>query len=174
MRTIWRSARVLSMLAAGLLLTLGVVFAQGSASAQDMAMGDHPAHIHSGTCTELGDVVYPLSNVGGAMMMNGTPMAMGTMMGAADAIPVEASVTTVEASLADLAAGGYAINVHESAENIGNYIACGNIGGTMMGASDLAIGLGTLNSSGYSGVATLHDNGDGTTTVNVFLTHAAA
>ncbi len=42
----------------------------------------------------------------------------------------------------------------------------------MMGASDLAIGLATLNDSGYSGVATLHDNGDGTTTVTVYLTHA--
>ncbi len=101
-------------------------------------------------------------------MMNGTPMAMGDMMGATDAIPVEWSVTTVAASLADIVAGGHAINVHESAENIGNYIACGDIGGTMMGDSDLAIGLGTLNDSGYSGIARLHDNGDGTTTVTVY------
>jgi hypothetical protein len=42
----------------------------------------------------------------------------------------------------------------------------------MMG-SDLALGLGELNGSGYSGVAWLHDNGDGTTTVTVFLTHNA-
>jgi hypothetical protein len=93
------------------------------------------------------------------------------MMGASDAIPVEISTTTVQAPLADLTGEAYAINVHESMANIGNYIACGNIGGMMMG-SDLAIGLGTLNDSGYSGVAWLHDNGDGTTTVTVFLTHA--
>ena len=43
---------------------------------------------------------------------------------------------------------------------------------TVTAAADLVIGLGTLNDSGYSGVATLHDNGDGTTTVNVYLMHA--
>lgn len=171
MRSIERSARAISVLAAGLLLTLGIVFAPGAVSAQDTAAA-HPAHIHSGTCTELGDVVYPLNDVGSAMMMNGTPMAMSDMMGATDAIPVEASSTVIQAPLSDLVGEAYAINVHESMENIGNYIACGNIGGHMMGSSDLAIGLGTLNDSGYSGIATLHDNGDGTTTVNVYLMHS--
>lgn len=165
-----RSFRAFVVLSAALLLSLGVVFAPKGVAAQDMAMAAHPAHIHAGTCAELGDVVFPLTDVSGAMMMDGTPMAMGEMMGAADAIPVEWSATTVAAPLADIVSGGHAINIHESAENIGNYIACGNIGGTMMGASDLAIGLATLNDSGYSGVATLHDNGDGTTTVTVYLT----
>ncbi|TXG87283.1 MAG: hypothetical protein E6R14_01665 [Thermomicrobiales bacterium] len=172
MLTVSRSIRAWSVLTAALLLSLGIVFLPGNAAAQDMAMASHPAHIHSGTCAELGDVVFPLSDVSSSMMMDGTPMAMGDMMGATDAIPVEASVTTVAAALADIVSGGHAINIHESAENIGNYIACGNIGGAMMGTSDLAIGLGTLNDSGYSGVATLHDNGDGTTTVTVYLTHA--
>jgi hypothetical protein len=54
-------------------------------------------------------------------------------------------------------------------QNIANYLVCGDIGGTMMGSSDLAIGLGTLNNSGYSGVAWLHDNGNGSTTVTIFL-----
>ncbi len=171
MQVIRRSTRALSILTAALLLTLGVVLAPTGASAQDAAMSAHPAHVHAGTCAELGDVVFPLSDVGSSLMMDGTPMAMGDMMGATDAIAVEWSVTSVAAPLADIVAGGHAINVHESAENIGNYIACGNIGGTMMGDSDLAIGLGTLNDSGYSGIARLHDNGDGTTTVTVYLTH---
>ena len=171
MQVIRRSTRALSVLTAGLLLTLGVVLAPTGTSAQNAMMVAHPAHIHSGTCAELGDVVFPLSDVGSSMMMNGTPMAGAEMMGATDAIPVEVSVTTVAAPLADIVAGGQAINVHESAENIGNYIACGDIGGTMMGDSDLAIGLGTLNDSGYSGIAHLHDNADGTTTVTVYLTH---
>jgi hypothetical protein len=129
----------------------------------------HPAHIHSGTCATLGDVVYPLSNVGGPMTnASGTPEA-SMQMGATDAIPVETSVTTVQTTLSELTGTAYAINVHESADNIGTYIACGDIGGAVMG-SDLAIGLGELNGSGYSGVAWLHDNGDGTTTVTVFLT----
>ena len=133
----------------------------------------HPAHIHSGSCDTLGDVVVPLSNVGGEMMMDGTPMAIETM-GVGAAIPVQVSVSTVDMALADIVGGEHAINVHESADNIGNYIACGGIGGVVMGGTDLAIGLGELNESGYSGIAWLHDNGDGTTAVYVFLTHSMA
>ena len=123
----------------------------------------HPAHIHTGLCDTLGDVVYPLANVSMEEMS-------GEAMGAASAIPVDASVTTVEASLADIVAADHAINVHESEENIANYVACGDIGGPMMGDSDLVIGLAELNDSGLSGVAWLHDNGDETTEVRVFLT----
>jgi plastocyanin len=123
----------------------------------------HPAHIHAGLCDTLGDVVYPLNDVSMGEMT-------GEAMGAASAIPVDVSVTTVEAPLADILAAEHAINVHESGENIGNYVACGDIGGPMMGESDLVIGLGELNDSGLSGVAWLHDNGDGTTEVRAFLT----
>lgn len=66
-----------------------------------------PMHIHSGTCAELGDVVYPLTNVEGG-----------------------ASETTVAAPLADLQAAAFAINVHESEEAIQNYVACGDIPST--------------------------------------------
>ncbi|MEZ4505151.1 MAG: cupredoxin family copper-binding protein [Thermomicrobiales bacterium] len=167
-----RTKRILTVISAFALLVLvtGAVVTQRGTLAQDSE--SHPAHIHSGTCTELGDVVFPLSNVSDEIMMDGTPMA-GEAMGPSDNA-VEWSVTTVAAPLADIVSGGHAINIHESAENIGNYIACGNIGGVMMGASDLAIGLGELNGSGYSGVATLHDNGDGTTTVTVYLTEGTA
>jgi plastocyanin len=159
------------MMVAALLLVSGLAagFGMRGATAHGDEAEAHPAHIHSGTCTELGDVVYPLNNVGSEMLdATGTPVA-GTTTGASDAIAVDASMTTVNAPLSDLTGEAYAINVHESAENIGNYIACGNIGGMVFG-SDLAIGLGELNESGYSGIATLHDNGDGTTTVSVFLT----
>ena len=156
-----------------LVLSLGASFVVGrGVSAAQMEMTPHPAHIHSGACDTLGDVVFPLADVGGAMMdASGTPVA-GMAMGPTSAIPVEVSITTVAADLNTIVSGGHAINVHESAENIGNYIACGDIGGAMMG-SDLAIGLGELNDSGYSGAAWLHDNGDGTTTVSVFLVRSA-
>ncbi len=157
-----------------LLLVSGMVVSQRGAVAND---GDehedaHPAHIHSGTCAQLGDVVFPLSDVSSEIVVDGTPMA-GEAMGSDDDA-VAWSVTTVAAPLADIVSGGHAINIHESAENIGNYIACGDIGGMMMGSSDLAIGLGELNNSGYSGIARLHDNGDGTTTVTVYLTEEYA
>ena len=38
----------------------------------------------------------------------------------------------------------------------------------------ISFGLSELNGSGYSGVATLHDNGDGTTAVSVYLTEAGS
>ena len=167
-------SRVLKSVFAVALLVLasGLFMSQRGALAQDDE--SHPAHIHSGTCGDgLGDVVYPLSNVSESVLVNGTPIA-GAAGGATDAIPVAVSGTTVPTSLADLLASPYAINIHESAENIGNYIACGNIGGTLIGASDLAIGLGELNESGYTGVATLHDNGDGSTAVSVYLTEEYA
>jgi LPXTG-motif cell wall-anchored protein len=67
--------------------------------------GNHPAHIHSGNCgPSLGAVVYPLTNV-----QNGT------------------STTEVATSLADVETGGFAINLHESPDNIPTYVACGNI-----------------------------------------------
>jgi hypothetical protein len=92
------------------------------------------------------------------------------MMGSASAIPVLSSVTTVDMSLSDILNGEHAVNVQESAENIGTYVACGDIGGTMSGQTDLLFGMAPLNNSGLSGVASLHDNGDGTTTVYVYLT----
>lgn len=66
-----------------------------------------PAHIHSGTCAEIGDVVHPLTNVEGG-----------------------ASETTVAAPLADLQAANFAINVHESEAAIQNYVSCGEIPAT--------------------------------------------
>jgi uncharacterized cupredoxin-like copper-binding protein len=93
-------------------------------------------------------------------------------VGSADAIPVAVSTTTVQTTLADLTRGAYAIDVHESAATTGADLTCGDIGGVVMG-SDLAIGLGEFNDSGYSGVASLHDNGDGTTIVSVYLTKAS-
>ena len=183
-----RSARALSVVTAGLLLAVGLAFAPGRASAQATTDTPHPAHIHSGSCTQLGDVVYPLTDVGAemaAMDMSGTPMSgemmgtpamgdMGTAMAGGQAIPVEMSTTVVQTTLADISTGGFAINVHESAENIGNYIACGDLGTAGMSGTDLVIGLGTLNDSGYSGIATLHDNGDGSTSVTIYLMHAGA
>jgi len=136
------------------------------------AAADHPAHIHFGTCAELGDVAFPLNN-----LTSGTEATPeGSSVGTPDAtLDTESesgatSTTDVEGSLDDFIAGGLAINIHESVENIQNYIACGDVTGT---ATDgvLEIELAELNGSGYTGSATLTDNGDGTTTVEVTVQH---
>jgi hypothetical protein len=147
-------------------------------SASPTAMADgvaHPAHIHDGTCANLGGVVYPLTDLT-TPDMTATPMAGTTDMGTpvvdmdmSDAVAM--SVTVVQADLNTILGSEHAINVHESAENIGTYIACGDLTGTQTGGS-LQIGLQELNDSGFQGGAMLQDNGDGTTTVTVWLTHA--
>jgi hypothetical protein len=63
-----------------------------------------PAHIHAGTCEELGEVVHPLTNVEDG-----------------------SSETTVDVSIDELQDGEFAINAHESEQNIANYVACGPI-----------------------------------------------
>jgi hypothetical protein len=144
----------------------------------------HPAHIHDGTCATLGAVKWPLTDVSadGLTMMGtpaaGTPMAMATPTMAMSASPmagmgtvVAASTTTVQVALADLEAAPYAVNVHESTNNIATYIACGDITGAITDGS-LTITLNELNTSGFWGTAMLHDNGDGTTTVTIQLMQA--
>ena len=68
---------------------------------QDVAQ---PAHIHQGTCEDLGAPKYPLEAV-----KNGK------------------SETTIDAKLSDLTAGDLAINIHKSEKEMSVYAACGEI-----------------------------------------------
>jgi len=165
--------RLKSRYAAGIaVFATAAVLASGSiagfkASAQDAAV--HPSHIHNGSCAAPGDIIAPLSNTGGTFEVNGTPIPGVTTVGATTAIPVAIGQTVVSFALSDLVSAPHSIVVHESAANIQNYIACGDLGGAQLDASNLSIGLGPLNNSGFHGVAWLHDNGNGTTLVTVFL-----
>jgi len=140
-------------------------FAGGAVSAQEMMDTPHPAHIHTGTCPAPGDVVAPLTDVGASMD--------GEMMGQASYIPVQTSTTSVALALADILAGSHAIVVHASAEDMATYVLCGDIGGAPMGGTTLAVGLGPVADPTFHGIATLTDGGDGTTTVTIYLVHAA-
>lgn len=170
------------VLLAGYIVGAGSISAQGEGATPAGQSEPHPAHIHSGTCTELGDVVYPLGNVvaidSTGTDSGGTPVAAASPAGTASAGRVETSFAEVDASLDDLVAGGYAINVHEAEANIGTYIACGDIGGTITpdpasGGRQLVIALRELNTSGYSGVALLRE-ADGGTDVTLYLVQGAA
>jgi len=130
--------------------------------AQEDTDPPHPAHIHSGSCNDLGDIVYPLTDV--------ALETAGEAFGAASAVPVEESDTTIDASLTDILAAPHAVNIHQSADAIQNYIACGDIGGRAVDGK-LAIGLQELNGSGYQGVAILDGSDAATTTVTVYLAY---
>ncbi|HEX5939990.1 MAG TPA: hypothetical protein VFZ12_06485 [Dehalococcoidia bacterium] len=72
----------------------------------DDATVPHPAHIHvdPGECLDAADIIADL-----------TPVEGGS------------STTDVDVALADIQATEHVIIIHESVENIGNYIACAEI-----------------------------------------------
>lgn len=88
---------------------------------------NQPAHIHEGPCSRLNPAPkYPLNNV-----RHGR------------------SVTVVNASLASLMKGHYAINVHKSARQINQYVACGDIkAGTVSTTTTKQGGMSKEESSG--------------------------
>ncbi len=90
-------------------------------------------HVHTGTCADLGGVVYPLTSVdaGGS------------------------SVTTVSVPLGRLMTGGFAINAHEK-DNPSVYTACGTVPSA---GETVTVGLDEDNASGQRGFATLTGRG---------------
>src|SRR5215210_7071014 len=161
-RTFGRSSRVAAVIAVAA-LTLVVPAGRAQTPVAETEAESHPAHIHSGTCDQLGDVVYPLADV---------TYPTGEQMGATGGHEVKISeVNHVDMPLQDLLNGDYAINVHESADAIDVYIACGDIGGVLIpdddeeGRMHLLIGLGELNDSGHTGTAWLASDGDQTQVV---------
>ena len=164
-RSFGRSSRVAAVTALAA-LTLLVPGSVAQTPVADTAEEAHPAHIHSGTCDQLGDVVYPLADV---------VTQTGEEMGAAGGHAVKVSeVNHVDAPLQEILDGGHAINVHLSAEEIGTYIACGNIAGIVQEREngegmEMVIGLAELNDSGHVGIAWLGDDGEGGTNVTVSL-----
>ena len=154
-----RSLRLPAVIAvAALTLLAPVSLAQTPVSEVQPGDGPHPAHIHSGTCETLGDVVLPLTDLAAS--------DEATREGPTSAHAVKTSETVVDMPLQEIIDGGHAINVHLSAEEIGVYIACGDIGGAVTtdegGRTELIIGLGELNDSGHTGVAWLGADGEQT------------
>lgn len=144
------------------------VFVAGAATA-DTEMFPHPANVHAGSCLEVDDVVAPLGDASSQLLVDGTPTVTELAEPPEFAIPVEASVTTIPIAYADLLAAPHSIVVRQSADEPTVSLLCGDIGGAGMGPADLAFGLGPVDDSGYTGIATLHDNADGTTRVSLYV-----
>jgi hypothetical protein len=130
----------------------------------------HPVHVHSGTCAELGDVVYPLVDLA---------VPDGDFEGLESAVAVTLSENVVDVPLDEILAAEHAINVHLSNDEIGTYIACGDIGGVITtdagGRQEMMIGLAEQNDSGYAGTVWIGPSADGTQTeFSVILLEPAA
>jgi plastocyanin len=159
---------VTAVATAGLFIAGGVGSAAQDATPAGGSAHAHPAHIHLGTCAELDpNPAFPLPDVAPASNESGAEAD------SAAAIPVERSVTMVDATVEDLRTGGYAINIHQSVEEIGTYIACGNLSGSIDESGALVVGLGELNDSAHSGLAILAEQG-GQTEVTVYLVEGAS
>jgi uncharacterized cupredoxin-like copper-binding protein len=156
-------------IAGGATALLGIVALSGPAVwAQDAtpqaveATTPRPVHIHSGNCNELGEVVVPLNN-----LVAPTGDQVGQSRRASIA---QTSFTSVPMTLDALLSENYAINAHLSAEEIGTYIACGEIGGVLNADGSLTIGLREVDNSGFAGIAYLAPEAGGASTgVSVFV-----
>ncbi len=93
----------------------------------DGAMGDHPTHIHQGTCDDLDpNPEFPLTNV---QLMSAGLTGM--------------SATTIDVPLQELLETDHLILIHRSAKDIGSYIACGNIVAGKLSAKEAAAAGGS-------------------------------
>ena len=159
-------------LAVGWLGTRAVAQEDETVTAEEIVT--HPSHVHKGTCAELDpNPAFPLDNVGPRLTDDDELPAPEDVKGSLTANPVEYSQTEIEVNLEDLLAEAHALNVHESDQNVANYIACGDIGGPLLD-DKLYIGLMQQNDSGYFGIATLEKKGDDKTEVTIYLFTTAA
>ena len=110
----------------------------------DGALGDHPTHIHSGTCADLDpNPKYPLNNV---------ELKTTELTGLSE--------TVIDAPLDEFLEEDHLVLIHRSAAEIGNYLACGNIvaGPAAAGTDRQSGGRNPLASTG-SGAAAGRDGG---------------
>jgi uncharacterized cupredoxin-like copper-binding protein len=133
-----------------------------AATTAPAAAAGRPAHIHSGDCANLGDVVAPLTN-----LIEPAGQAEGQVNRATAA---ESSFTHVPMTLDAILATNHVIDVHLSTDQIGTSIACGEIGGVRDANGALAIGLREMSHSGFTGIAFLAPAAGGASTdVSVFI-----
>ena len=140
-----------------------VAWAQDATPQAVETTAPRPAHIHTGSCREVGEVVAPLTDLTGATGADRVGQARR-------AAPAESSFTSVPLTLDAILGADHVVNVHLSAEEIDTYIACGEVGGMLTPEGAVIIGLRELNNSGFTGIAYLAPGADGASTdVSVFV-----
>ncbi|MDQ3226766.1 MAG: hypothetical protein M3Q50_09075, partial [Chloroflexota bacterium] len=127
------------------------------------------AHIHAGTCDELGIVVYSFPDIATYRVDEGEETGLGA---------VELITGTTQVPLNGLFGEPFSIHIHESAQNKQTYLACSNIGsqpGTPWSETNgLTLQATEQNGSGYSGFTTLRPSPAGGTQVSVVLAASSA
>jgi plastocyanin len=169
--------RALRFLLVFLLAAIGMAaspFGIGGRVVRAQEIFSHPAHTQTGTCEQPGEIVSTLSPVSSTYDVDGVPMMVAGNVGSPDSIEIEYSSTTLPVPLAQILEGQYIVDVKVSEDDQDNSVACGAIGGLMLGTSDLPFGIAPLNGSGHYGTGWLHDNGDGTTTLAVTLIYVGS
>lgn len=123
-----------------------------------------PIYLYSGSCDDLGEIQWPLNNLTSPDGEDG---------GSEDADRTEYSFTAnVPIAIGSMLSGDFAVNIHESGENIANSIACGNIGGVADSVGTLVIGVREEGGSDVTGIAVLapSPSDSAMTLVSVFIT----
>ena len=142
-------------------VTAAAIAQDATPEASPEAAASRPAHIHTGTCDDVGEVVQPLTDL---------TAPVGVAAGQEEAVVAETSFTNVPLTLDAILAADHVINVHMSADEIDVYIACGELGGVLDANGALVIGLGEQDGSGFQGIAFLSPGADGASTdVSVFI-----
>jgi hypothetical protein len=166
MQCLVRLHREHSFVALAAIALAAVALATGGAFAHEGH--GKPARLQTGTCDDLGGVAFELTGVGASTGLDDAPITAPEIAGAPSAVEVLLSQTTVAAALADVV-GGHAIVVYESDEAMDEVVACGDVGGPMLG-EDLVVGLREHHGSGLAGIAVLSPDEAGTgTLVTIYL-----
>ena len=125
----------------------------------EMVKGEHPTHIHAGTCDDFDpDPTFPLNTV------------------VLDPVDNEGvSETTVDAvSLDELIRGDWVILVHKSAEELSTYLVCGEVEADGDGQNtDQQAGVGGMSQVPSAGTGSaVYDRGGATTLLTALSTVA--
>jgi len=153
----------------GTLLLLGMLMlSSGAGHTIAHAADGHPAKIHEGTCEALGRVAYPLTGIGASLDLDQKPIATPTAVNPQSSYQIMTSETTIPAPMATLLSGVHAVMVYDSDEDL-QAVACGNIGGAMMGDT-LVVGLAEMGVPGHTGMVLFRPDGD-RTSVTILLGH---
>ena len=139
------------------------------------------AHLHEGTCADLGSTPVELGELGYVTPLldptAATPVGPYQQLGSEGAFPTVLGYGRVNESLDQLLDAPHAVDVHiiNDEEGIDITLACGAVGG-VRGDGQLVFGLQATTSEAVdtTGIAWLQESADGTTALRVFVAQGLA